>query len=115
MSNQVRTPEGFKGASDSVQRLRTITDADSPFDMEPSTYLNADSTAGVININLPTARAGGTITVNFPAAAINNVTLNAQAGEEINGGALPLTFGVNGAVTLAAVRGATGVFGWAGV
>jgi len=113
MSTNARTPDGFKKVADGVQVVATIAAADSPYDLASDTYLIANSTAGPITVNLPSAKNGDILTVSHPAGVTNDVTLVPQADELP---AAPIVISANGETSFRAIRTVDGsgdpIFGW---
>lgn len=75
--------EGFVG------KFTSIDDTDSPYDASPGETVFADTTNGVITVNLPAAAAlvGREVTVLRTSAGGNAVTLDPNGAETINGAA----------------------------
>jgi hypothetical protein len=118
MTSPVRTPDGFKSTTNAPV-YQQVTDADSPVDLtgeRSSVIVQADSTAGAVNIDFPSAQGfAGTIKVQYPSIA-NSVTANAAAGETFNNVSAtntPTASGIPGTATYTPVRYSGGGFGWA--
>lgn len=118
MASPVRTPDGYKSTTNAPV-YQQVTDADSPVDLtgeRSSVIVQADSTAGAINLNFPSAQGfAGTIQVQYPSIA-NAVTVTAAAGETFDNNLAtntPTGSGAPGVATYTPVRYSGGGFGWA--
>lgn len=114
MSTQARTPDGNRAIADAVQLFESITDADSPYDLDVNTYLLVDSSGGAVTVNLPSARNGDILTISHPSGGTFAVTVNPAAGELIDGAASD-TLGADGITSYRATRTAAGAFGWGSI
>lgn len=76
-------------ASNPPAKVTTITDADSPYAASVGEMVYADTTAGPITVALPPAAqfGGDSVTVLRTSGGVNNVTLDPDGAETINGAA----------------------------